>query len=454
MRLLVDADSLPDSPELPLLLSFENIEGFNIDSRITIVDGRGREPCAVIGEAGTHFVSIPPPDQTRRIAARIASAPDCKLDQQAVARAIVLHHVGSILNADLVVSPAADGISGSDANFFRRGKFVSVLEALAVIGTIVRQRDPVPLAGNPPLVQARPAVYSMTARWIVPGSWDLWALAECDRTNRERLQAYAGAMLDRVGQALRGRDGVQEALRVANGRSGIEDALYHFDVVLTSSVAALDTLARFAHTHLGLGDSKLFDAGWQKPGWIRQVEALRPSVAEVVAPDSRRGAQLRIITSTRNTIHGIPLQEVLHVEASNMECPVEHRVEMTPELADRLRRVGAPIAPLSDHGIFVEGQGPFVLNVGIFTEDVLKWLLALLGDLIGAMRASAQLEPVALPELSGLEGFQRQCLVALARVGEFPVERTMMGIRATQSLTIKMMGVRARALKKIRDERI
>lgn len=454
MRLLVDADSLSDNPELAHLLSFDNVEGFKIDSCITIVDGPGREPCAVIGEAGIHFVSIPPQDQTGRIAARIASAPGCDLDQQAVARAIVLHHIGSILKADLIVSPAVDRVSESDADFFRRGRFVSVPEALAVIGTNVRQRDPVPLAGAPPLVQARPSVYSMTARWIVPGGQDLWALAGSDRAKQERLRGYAEATLDRVGQALRGRDGVQEALRVAKGRSGIEDALYHFDVVLTSSVAALDTLARFAHVHFGLSDSSIRRASWQRSDWINKIEPLSPSVAEVVAPNSRRGAQLRIITSARNTIHGIPLQEMLHVDAANMERPVEHRVGMTSELSDDLRRVGAPIAPLNDHGLFVEERGLPVLNVGVFSEDVLTWLLALLGDLIGAMRASARLEPVALPELPGLEGFERDCLVALARVGKFPVDRTKRGIRATHSLTLKVMGARARALEKIRDERI
>lgn len=139
MRLLVDGDSLADHPELEYLLSFEKVEGFSVDSRIAIVDRPGREPCAVIGEAGTHLVSIPPPDQTRRLAAKIASSPSCMIEPEPIARAIALDHVGSILKADLVVSAVAGKIPASDAKFFRRGKFVSVPEALAVVGTYVRE---------------------------------------------------------------------------------------------------------------------------------------------------------------------------------------------------------------------------------------------------------------------------------------------------------------------------
>lgn len=290
-------------------------------------------------------------------------------------------------------------------------------------------------------------MYRATARWIVAGGPDLSALAGQNPAKSEQLQRYVEATFDRVGQALRGRDGVQEALRLARGRSGLEDALYHFDVVLTSSVAALDSLARFAHVYYGLSNRRMFDAGWQKPEWIKRIGAQCQRITEVVDASSRWGAQLRIITKTRNTIHGIPLREVLHVEPANRESPVEHRIEMTSEVADGLKRAGVPIQPLSDHGLFVGAKGPAVLNVAVFTEDALTWLLSILDDLITAMRESAGLDPVRLQEPLGLAGFERECLIALARVGEFPVDRTVMGLRASPSLTLKVMGARARALK-------
>jgi hypothetical protein len=453
MVILVDVDSLAGDPELTHLLSFRMVNGFTIESHITLVEQPDREPHVVLGEAGTRLVSVPPPDQTKRIAAKIAAGPDCRVSRDVIERALVLQHVSLILHADMTVSPVADGVRGPEARFFERGAIVSVAEALAVIGAHVRQRNPVPLAGIPPLVQVRSEVYRMTARWIVPGGLDLWALAVNNQSSsKEQLRGYAEAVLNRVGQALRGRDGVHEALRVATGRPGLEDALYHFDVVLTSAVGAMDALARFAHLYFGLS-SPLRRVGWQRSRWLNELRTASAFVANTVQEKSRLGAALRIITNTRNTIHGIPLSEYLHVEAANMDRPVEHRVSMTLELADELMKVGTPLSPLSEYGVFIGDRQPPVLNVGVFTEQVLAWVLEIMGALIGAIRVAADLEPAGAIKLAKLEQLEREYACALARVGEYPLDRSKMGIPATHSLTLKVMGARARALRKIQDER-
>src|SRR6266481_3097261 len=103
---------------------------------------------------------------------------------------------------------------------------------------------------------------------------------------------------------LRGRDAVHEALRLGAGRSAMLDALYHFDVILTSSVASLDALARVAHDVFGLS-SPVERIGWQRP-WRNELGQIVPGVAGVVAPNTRLGAALLILTRMRNSIHSIP----------------------------------------------------------------------------------------------------------------------------------------------------
>ncbi|MGI8496259.1 MAG: hypothetical protein ACR2OG_01570 [Gemmatimonadaceae bacterium] len=184
-----------------------------------------------------------------------------------IERALGLSFISRPVNADAVVSPAGPALSPSDSGLLDGASLVTVPQALAMIGAHVRQRDVVPLGGIPTLVQQRTEVYPLTARLITKRGQDWWSSCVQDSAQHpDEWLGYAEAVFKRVGQALRGRDGVHEALRVGSGRSAILDALYHLDVVLTSGVGALDALARVAQSSVNFLERVVLQpVCWRRP---------------------------------------------------------------------------------------------------------------------------------------------------------------------------------------------
>jgi hypothetical protein len=439
MLLLVDSASIGNHPELPLLLSFGEVADLQVEQHLIIVESPGQETVAVLGEAGTRFVSLAPLNQFKRLAAEIAARPRCPFSAEVIERALAFSFVADLIDADAVVSPARAAFGPQDQGLLRVPAILTVPEALAVIGAFVRQRGEVPLGGSPLMVQQRTEVYPLTARLVVPNGQDWWS--SCVRVagnQRQELLSHAEAVFKRIGQALRGRDSVHEALRLGSGRAAVLDALYHLDVVLTSGVGALDALAQVAHEMFGIQAAR-WDAGWQRNGWRKKLERTTPTVAEVVKPGSRQGAALALLTRTRNSIHGIPLDEYLYVERTGHSSRVEHRVMISRDLSEQIRKVGAPLAPLDQYGIYLDRAGSTFLNVGEFTERLLSWAIEIVGELLGAMLSCPQFPRGGELQLESLEQRLRQHCTAIARVGEYPCVSGPKGIPASLSLHQSVM---------------
>ena len=289
--LLVDTASLAGDPELPFLLSFAGVEGITVEHHIDIVEPPQGPPHAVVGVARESFVGLTPLLQFRRFAAEISARPGVDASAAVIERALAFAHLCKLLEADAVVSPARSAFAPRDGGLLGTTPVYTVPEALAVIGAHVRQRSEVPLGGVPRLVGSRTEVYPLTARAIVPDGQEWWSAcvrASSTRGRSSEWRSLTWAVFTRLGQALRGRDGVHEALRAGKGRGAILDALYHLDVVLMSSVGALDALAGVAHELFTFNVPKLKarQAAWQNEVWLKELRTAAPTVAEVLEPNS------------------------------------------------------------------------------------------------------------------------------------------------------------------------
>jgi hypothetical protein len=432
--LLVDATSLTGDPEFAYLMSFAALEGLTLEGHVTLVHRPHQTSYAALGEAQSRHVLVAPLEHFQRVAADISARPGCPFSPHVVERALAMSHLADQLHADAVVSPARSAFCADDVSFLRRTRVITVAEALALLGAHLRQREDVPLGGRPLQVQRRTEVYPLTARLIVPSGQAWWsACVRAGATIDSNSVALGQAMFARLGQALRGRDALHESLRVGSGRGGILDAVHHLDDVLTRCVGGLDALAGAAHFIFEV-PSRAGEPAWQRR-WRRELATITPTVADVVAPDKRLGTALRIITTARNSIHGVAFDEYLEVGVRG----AEHRAMMSHDLADALRSAGHAFAPLSAHGLFLDGPGVPFLNVGRFAERLLTWTLEIVDALQQAMLSSGRMtagEPLAL---SPLEEVQRRYCRALARVGEYPSDTGTGGLPAAPSLHRRIM---------------
>ena len=154
-------------------------------------------------------------------------------------------------------------------------------------------------------------------------------------------------------------------------------------------------------------------------------------------PDTRLGVALRILTVARNSIQGNAFDEYLDVGAHG----AEHRAMMPPELGVELRQAGESFAPLSQHGLFLDGAGVPFLNVGLFAERSLAWTLEIVDALQRAMLASGHMTAGDRLTLSQPEETQCQYCRALARVGMYPCDTDTGGLPAAPSLYGRIMGI-------------
>lgn len=445
LYLLVDSSAAANDSQHAYLLSFDGVEGLKVEQDVRIVE-EGEASYARVGAKGSQLVSLSPLKQFRRFAAKIAERPGCSLSPELIERALAFSHLASILKANAVVSPARQAFAPKHAGLLQV-PLLTVPEALAVIGAHVRQMEKVPLGGSPPMIESRTEIYPLTARVIVPKGQEWWSsCVYYAGSEREEILGLGEAVFQRLGQALRGRDAVHESLRCGDGRAAILDSLYHLDVVLTSSVGSLDALARLAHKVFGV-DGDPFDAGWQRTNWVKRLGRQVPSLANLIK--GRTKAQVDIVTSTRNSIHGIPLNEFLYVESGSHSSTVEHRAMLTADLVERIVAVGQAAGNPEHYGLFLSGPGTPFLNVGQFTEHVLGWSIDIMGKLLGELITLKKFPAARTPEFSHPEQREREACMALAQVGRYPVRTNVQGIPARPSVHQTVMGSLHRARQKV-----
>jgi hypothetical protein len=434
LSFLVDAASIAADPDLPYLLSFDEVEGISVEQNIVLVERPGHDSKAILRADESLHVWLAPLNQFKRFAAEIATRPTCDFTADVVERALAYSFLAARLDVDAVVSPTRPVFGAADSRLLNIGKLVTVNQALAMIGAHVRQRERVPLGGVPLMTQERTEVYPLTARVVIPRGQEWWSSCVATASSPQSdVVSHAQAVFRRAGQALRGRDAVHEALRLRGGRAAILDALYHFDVVLASSVASLDALARVAHEVFGIS-SRIERVGWQREEWRKKLARGVPVVAHAVAPDTRLGSALLVLTTLRNSLHSIPLDEYLYVAVRPQAGVVEHRVMVPQELASRLQEVAGPLGQLDKFGIFLDDSGTSFVNVPQLTEQLLSWTFEIIDGLFSATLSCSQFVAGIKADFAPIEEHERELCAKLARVGDYPSRMLSQGVPASPSL--------------------
>lgn len=133
--------------------------------------------------------------------------------------------------------------------------------------------------------------------------------------------------------ALEERDAALRALNQPIDNDIASEAISHLDVVLITVMAAFDMSAGVAHKVLDL-PGRLFDAGWQRGGWLETVAEVDPALAALVAADTVPGRLLFLISRLRNSIHSEALSP-LSVGRSGGHAD-HFLVRLPPEIADQV----------------------------------------------------------------------------------------------------------------------
>ena len=216
------------------------------------------------------------------------------------------------LHADVFVTERPY-LLGTSMRPARQTVICSVAEATALIGLYLRTQGEFVVADR--LHYGRGLFYLVGARALLPSGWRWFAacVEHSSASGDNGLLDIGESMLRRVTRALVVRDEVHAGLSRPQNHDEADEILAGVDEICTLLMGALDAAARVAHRTLGLPADQEFGAGWQKTrrgGWLSQIGAAEPALAERVAPGSGGQAVLEVLRLLRNTVHGAALRSM------------------------------------------------------------------------------------------------------------------------------------------------
>lgn len=294
----------------------------------------------------------------------------------------------------------------------------TVSEALAWIGLYLRCQDE--YCVNSAWKFNRGLYYWVGTRELLSSSWRWFGacVQHSQSTGDRSLTILAGSLLQRFDRALEARDKVHVALNQPQNNDLREDAISALDTILISFMAAFDVAARVAHRVLGL-TSQEYLAGWQsqgRAGWWRQLNAIEPSLADVVANGTTGQHVLTILRLLRNSVHGAALQGVAYIQGRTQRGTL---VGLPPQDEGTLLASMDALGGRNSWGVGATTQYGTLVDPGIVVEQLFKFVPSVLNELMDKTPverlAGVQLGPADLvPSIDNygnpFEGWKRRSI--------------------------------------------
>lgn len=220
--------------------------------------------------------------------------------------AMLMAHEG--FGHDLFVTTSPILLTVRQQQPFKQFNICSPLEALRLIGLLLRHREKY-VVGGPPHVYLLDAhtFYMTMLRLKAPRLWKCARGATGTDKQLEHVVSLRGSLIARCRRALEARDAIGVQFhRLASWRTA-ERMLYHFDYLTLLLTGAFDAAARIAHAVYGVRHPDLIRASfWKKPfndalekqGATRLVEVARSQEVQALHA---------LLPTLRNTIHEVAL---------------------------------------------------------------------------------------------------------------------------------------------------
>lgn len=257
-------------------------------------------------------------------------------------------------------------------------------EALPLVSLYLRRQNHYyswrPLDAKGSMTMNRGLFYWVGARELLSAGWR-WFTAYLQHSRAvgdDRIVFLAQSLFQRVQRALQARDECHGALNVPQDNDTADAALAALDDVLLGLMGAVDVSARIVHHTLGLDESQIRNAGWQRKDWIKQVRKADVPLASIVAPGTRHCHALTILSSLRNSVHGEALSALAVVSA-----PARRDGTLVGLPHDDGARLVQAMDALGGHdewGIDEVLPGSYHADPGRLLDAVFGYVVALLND--------------------------------------------------------------------------
>lgn len=389
LRIFVDGETVPDSPELDVILAFAHhpeVEVIGTDARFSNLlqvgtyDAQGGYTDWNIDYANGNRLSgaVPGPD-VPRLGRKFADPGQ----EERGERAMVMVNGAGDHPADAFATADPLLLERFPRNWVDEGNPMTVAEAVALLGLFLRVREDfaLDLGEGYRYSFGRSRFYLVLTRDLTPSGWR-WFSATVDHSEHpqdDRLMMTAQSAMERLERSLRARDRLHEKLQLPAARDLSDEAIFYFDVTLFMLGGALDGLAHVAHVVQGLGGSERL-IGWGSKSWMKQLAAANSGLHQMMTRRQPHRDARELVAILRNTIHQESLRTIMWQSGGDRRERVVVPSNIEAELEAVLGRVGKA----EDYGVTRQADKRLYIEPGIYIEKILPPVLAAINAIMDA----------------------------------------------------------------------
>lgn len=370
LRIWVDGETVPDSPELEVLMRFAHhpeIEVIGTDNRFPNRLTVERRP--QIGHGYSHY-ELTFEDGRMTSGVVMGAIADPGLDERGK-RAMVMTATAAERNSDGFVTTDPLLLDEPHPTRLDSANVMSLREALAVVGLFLRSREDfaVDLTDTYRYNFDRGLFYWVLVRDLTPAGWRWFSacVQNWTHTNDDGLMFAGQTVFERIERSLRARDRMHESLQLPDSPDSATEAVFYFDVALFMLGGAFDGLAKVAHVADGLGPLSERRVGWGRSDWMKKLAAVNPTLAQMMSGTHRHRDGRELVAVLRNTIH----QEMLRTETWFKRGRGSERIVVPRDIETDLEALVLRVGALDEFGLSRDPGGRLHIAPGLYLEAIL-----------------------------------------------------------------------------------
>lgn len=403
LRVFVDGETVPASPELDVLLAFAHhpeVEVIGTDERFSnrlsvgVYDAQhGYTPWNIAYANGDRLTAGVPGPDVPRLGREFADPGHEERGTRAMvmANAAGNHQVDALVTADPLL------LEGFPRSWVDQGNPMTVAEAVALLGLFLRVREDfaLDLGQGYRFSFDRSGFYFVLMRDLTPCSWRWFSgcAGHSHHVGDDRLILTAQSALERIERSFRARDRLHEKLQLPASRDLSDEAIFYFDVALFMLGGAFDGLAQVSHVVHNLGGSERL-IGWGSKSWMKQLRAANPVLEQMMTRGQPHRDARELVALLRNTIHHDSLRTIMwHSGGTRRE-----RVVVPPGIECDLEALLARVGTAEAYGVTREADKRLYIEPGIYIEKILPPVMAAINAIMDAtpVEALAGVDPEKL----------------------------------------------------------
>lgn len=375
LRIFVDGETVPESPQLEVLRAFAHhpeIELIGTDGRfssrflVRAYDSQNAyTPWEIEFDDGRKLLlGVPGPD-VRQIGREFAEPGQ----EERGERAAVMATGAADYDVDAFVTADPLLLERLPRQWVEDGNPMTIDEAVALLGLFLRVREDFTLDLDQGFRQTtgRSGFYLVLMRDLTPSGWRWFSgcAAHSSHDQSDRLVHTAQSALERIERSLRARDRLHEKLQLPASRDLSIEAIFYFDVVLLMLGGAFDGLAKVAHVVHGLTGSER-QASWGKESWMKKLRAENPDLGRMMARGEPHRDARELVAILRNTIHQESLQTTTWLSGARRS----ERIVLPPGVETELEEVLARVGGSEQYGVRRDSDGRLHIEPGVYIERI------------------------------------------------------------------------------------